>query len=198
MARSRAYYDAHVRKAKPTPEEVAAAKEARRLRRIVRRKAWELANRATRLAARKARRERPEAKIKAKAYATVYWQEVYGPRGRTKNRAWYWEHTDELRQKRLADPSPQKLAKANRRARKASSPGRHTAADIRLILKAQKARCAYCRASLKNGWHLDHVMPLALGGTNDRRNLQALCPSCNRSKAAKHPIAFAKEVGLLL
>lgn len=32
---------------------------------------------------------------------------------------------------------------------------------------------------------VDHIVPLALGGTNDRGNLHVLCSSCNGRKAAK-------------
>lgn len=32
---------------------------------------------------------------------------------------------------------------------------------------------------------VDHVVPLASGGTHDRSNLQVLCSSCNGRKAAK-------------
>ena len=40
-------------------------------------------------------------------------------------------------------------------------------------------------------YHPDHVMPLALGGSNDAANIVASCPSCNMSKGAKHPIEWA-------
>lgn len=86
-----------------------------------------------------------------------------------------------------------------RRALEAQAGGSHTAADIREIAKAQGHRCAYCRCDLrKTKKHLDHIMPLALGGSNDRTNLQYLCAHCNLSKGAKDPIVFAQGRGLLL
>jgi 5-methylcytosine-specific restriction endonuclease McrA len=86
-----------------------------------------------------------------------------------------------------------------RRARKHECGGSHTAADLRAILKAQNHRCAYCRADLRKVQrHLDHIMPLARGGSNGPENLQYLCEPCNRSKGAKHPTEFARERGLLL
>ena len=33
--------------------------------------------------------------------------------------------------------------------------------------------------------HVDHIKPLAHGGSNDITNFQALCPKCNLSKSAK-------------
>jgi 5-methylcytosine-specific restriction endonuclease McrA len=88
---------------------------------------------------------------------------------------------------------------ALRRARVKGLPGQHTPSDLREILKAQGYRCANCRADLRKAKkHVDHIMPLALGGSNDRANIQYLCAPCNLTKAAKDPIAFAREQGRLL
>lgn len=70
----------------------------------------------------------------------------------------------------------------NRRA----APGSFTAADIREIRKAQGNRCYICGKKLKK-FHVDHFIPIALGGTNDPGNLRLACPRCNLSKNAKHP-----------
>lgn len=92
-----------------------------------------------------------------------------------------------------------RIASRLRRAQKRGSGCTHTAADLSEILKAQGNRCAYCRASLsKAKKHVDHIVPLALGGSNARANLQYLCQPCNQSKHAKHPIAYARSLGLLL
>lgn len=89
-----------------------------------------------------------------------------------------------------------------RRTRKHRAPGQHTSKDILAILHSQKYRCAYCKRKLRRkGWrtfHVDHIIPLARGGGNGRDNLQILCEPCNLRKAAKDPIAFAREIGLLI
>lgn len=86
-----------------------------------------------------------------------------------------------------------------RRARKQGVGGTHTAADVAAILKAQGHRCPYCQADLRKvKRHIDHIMPIARGGSNDKTNIQILCEPCNRSKGAKDPIAFAREQGRLL
>lgn len=88
-----------------------------------------------------------------------------------------------------------------RRAQMKGSGGTHTAADLADILRMQKHRCAHpgCGADLRKvGKHLDHIMPLALGGSNDRRNLQYLCPTHNLSKGARDPIEYAQMQGRLL
>lgn len=86
-----------------------------------------------------------------------------------------------------------------RRALEVKAGGTHTPADLRRILHAQGHLCPYCLANLRKvKKHLDHVMPLALGGSNGPENLQYLCAPCNLSKGAKDPIDFARERGLLV
>ena len=43
-------------------------------------------------------------------------------------------------------------------------------------------RCVYC-GTLKGKFHIDHIVPLSLGGTNRPDNLQILCASCNIKKS---------------
>lgn len=44
--------------------------------------------------------------------------------------------------------------------------------------------CAYCGAT-DTEFHIDHVFPLARGGTNDIENLTVACAACNMSKGDK-------------
>lgn len=89
----------------------------------------------------------------------------------------------------------------NRRARIRSAEGTHTAADIRPILHGQRGLCANCHSKLfksgKQKFHVDHIVPLARGGSNWPDNLQCLCPSCNLSKGAKDPLEWAAQNGRL-
>ena len=62
----------------------------------------------------------------------------------------------------------------------------------------QKGKCACCALPLGKDFHLDHKMPLALGGANEDSNIQLLRRECNIKKAAKHPINFMQERGFLL
>ena len=103
---------------------------------------------------------------------------------------------------RNANPDKNATNSRNRRARKRNADGKHTAADIRAIFDKQQGLCANCQTKLfKSGskkYHIDHIMPLALGGSNWPENLQCLCPSCNLSKGAKHPDEWAAANGRLL
>jgi 5-methylcytosine-specific restriction endonuclease McrA len=85
----------------------------------------------------------------------------------------------------------------NRKARLAAG-GTHSAADVAQILNLQRNRCAYCRARLNGPYHVDHIIALSRGGSNDRRNLQVLCIPCNQSKHAADPIEFAQRLGRLV
>jgi 5-methylcytosine-specific restriction endonuclease McrA len=87
--------------------------------------------------------------------------------------------------------------KRSYKARKRGAEGSHTGSDIQKLYALQRGKCVCCAVSLKSGYHVDHVMPLSLGGSNWPSNLQLLCPRCNLRKSAKHPSDFAHEIGRL-
>ncbi len=62
----------------------------------------------------------------------------------------------------------------------------------------QNGKCAYCRKSIQKQYAVDHIIPVRLNGSSDRHNLQLVCRICNSSKGAKHPLDFAKTLGLLV
>lgn len=51
-----------------------------------------------------------------------------------------------------------------------------------LVWQRDQGRCAECGS--QENLEYDHVIPLALGGSNTDRNLQLLCETCNRRKGA--------------
>jgi len=66
------------------------------------------------------------------------------------------------------------------------------------LFASQKGLCVCCKRPLGKNYQLDHIVPLALGGTNVDANIQLLLPLCNQQKNAKHPIDFMQSRGFLL
>ena len=95
-----------------------------------------------------------------------------------------------------ANPEARRIYSHNRRARE--SGGRLSKGLAEKLFKAQKGKCACCGLPLGDDYHLDHIMPLALGGTNTDDNIQLLRQQCNNQKSSKHPIAFMQSRGFLL
>lgn len=139
---------------------------------------------------------------------------VYGAKYRAANRAKIAARKAEYRSAnpekvaaihakyQAANPEKGAEHRRNRKARVRNAEGEHASADILAILAGQRGLCANCQTKLfksgKQKYHVDHVMPLVLGGSNWPTNLQCLCPTCNLSKGAKHPDEWAKENGRLL
>lgn len=109
-----------------------------------------------------------------------------------------WVERERARKRKEREEYPHRwVASYNaRRAREKAVEGKVTAKQIIEILESQGRKCVYCQVSLDKGYEVDHIMPLALGGTNWPSNIQCLCRSCNRRKSSKHPDDFAKEMGL--
>jgi hypothetical protein len=54
------------------------------------------------------------------------------------------------------------------------------------VLKRDNFTCRYCR-SAENAMKVDHVTPVALGGSDDPSNLVAACHDCNAGKSSTSP-----------
>jgi 5-methylcytosine-specific restriction endonuclease McrA len=85
-----------------------------------------------------------------------------------------------------------------RRANKINAGGSYTAKEITALLSRQRSKCPICKTGISSKYHIDHIMPLTLGGSNYISNIQLLCPQCNLSKGARHPIEFMQSLGYLL
>jgi len=96
------------------------------------------------------------------------------------------------------NPDRRRSAWQNRRSRKLQSGGVLSNGLAGRLFELQRGKCACCRCDIRNGYHLDHIMPLSLGGPNADENMQLLCPQCNMQKSAKHPIEFMQQRGFLL
>lgn len=114
------------------------------------------------------------------------------------------EKNDEAaRRAMLRDPERIRANRRNHKARRKSVSGSHTAKDVLAIWKRQRHKCAvpnctYAISSTgKHRYHVDHVLPIARGGSNNPDNLQILCATHNIRKNASDPYDWAQENGLL-
>lgn len=115
---------------------------------------------------------------------------------------WRTAHPERVREQHskwlVAHPENKRASDHKRRAGIKKGGGSFTATDIRALLKTQRGKCVACRGKISGIYHIDHIMPLALGGSNGISNIQLLCPRCNLSKKDKHPITFMQSRGFLL
>lgn len=84
-----------------------------------------------------------------------------------------------------ANPEKQRLAVRVCATRRRKAEGRHTMADVQSLMMAQGCKCNLCSCDISQSYHVDHVIPIAKGGTHWPHNLQLLCPTCNRRKGAR-------------
>lgn len=172
-------------KCRPCNKAIAAiyrAKNAEKVKALAR--ANYLATRDSQLAVQKARRSANPALYAERVKA---WVDVNPERMSELRKRWKKENKE-----RVCAHSQK------RRALIANAEGEITASDIQRLLILQKSKCASCRASLANAYHLDHIIALACGGTNSPANAQLLCPTCNLQKGVKHPVDFMQSKGFLL
>lgn len=130
------------------------------------------------------------------------WRIANAERVKETTRAWRAKNKERFKEKGLEwarANKPRKSAYLNAyRARKRNNGGAHTFLDVEALLVAQRDRCVACRKTLSGKYHVDHIIALKNCGSNDRQNLQILCPSCNSTKSARHPIEFMQSMGWLL
>lgn len=101
-----------------------------------------------------------------------------------------------VRESRRVETIPEKTAlrrsqaKERMRRKRQLTINRHDREAIKLRLYAQQnGKCPWCGEHLDyDGAHLDHYLPLALGGEDTPDNLKALLhPGCNSRKATINP-----------
>jgi 5-methylcytosine-specific restriction endonuclease McrA len=124
------------------------------------------------------------------------------PKQKVNSRAWRAANPERCNQMaaawRKANPEKAKATSHKSRAKRMLAEGSYSGEDIKRIYRDQKCKCALCKTSITQGFHIDHIQPLSKGGTNWPRNLQLLCKSCNLRKSARDPIEHARSLGMLL
>lgn len=134
--------------------------------------------------------------------ATKKWRELNKEKKKNINKNWKQlnlEAYDAYQKKwRAENKDKVKIYHSVCKQRRRNVPGNICSKHIQKLLKQQKAKCLNCAKHIAKTFTVDHIMPVALGGTNENHNLQLLCKSCNSSKNAKDPIIWAQENGRLL
>jgi 5-methylcytosine-specific restriction endonuclease McrA len=111
--------------------------------------------------------------------------------------AWREKNREKENAQRRENPEKYRIHTHNRRAL-LKSLGKLTPGISIKLFELQKGKCACCKKPLGTDYHMDHIIPLALGGTNTDDNIQLLRAKCNKQKGAKHPIDFMQQRGFLL
>lgn len=124
------------------------------------------------------------------AAAKLLWQRKNRDKCRASGKKHYENNKEKYRETR-------RLYELEKRARIKSSGGKLSKGIAEKLFVLQKGCCAICSVKLQH-YHLDHIMPIALGGGNTDENIQLLCPHCNLTKNAKHPIDYMQSIGKLL
>ena len=60
----------------------------------------------------------------------------------------------------------------------------------KLVFSKTNGFCGYCGEPLLPGWHVDHIIPKHIGGTNTVENKIPSCASCNIRKSINTPDEF--------
>lgn len=128
-----------------------------------------------------------------RAEARIYWDEH-----RDERRVYRVKHSEERRAYRAQNKAAGKIYNHTRRARK-NSGGTFTTDELDAVLKAhtnskKQLICALCGQPIEGKYHIDHFIPLKLGGTNEAGNLRVTHVKCNLKKAATHPHKLGKLI----
>lgn len=63
------------------------------------------------------------------------------------------------------------------------------------IYKRDGGRCYLCQKELDaKSFHLDHLIPVSRGGSNEPNNLAVACPSCNKSRGNRIEEAQLRKI----
>lgn len=129
--------------------------------------------------------------------ANAAWQKANPEKLQSCRAKWRESNPDYCAKYRAANPEAKRIIDQNRRARKRAAGGKLSSGLAVRLFDLQKGKCACCKRPLGDDYHLDHIMPIVLGGTNTDDNMQLLRAECNLQKHAKHPVAFMQQRGFL-
>ncbi|MDD5084228.1 MAG: HNH endonuclease [Candidatus Moranbacteria bacterium] len=167
--------------------EIAAYDAANKMRKAEQKKAYRAVNKDKIAARQKAWRSSNKEEILARKKE---YREAHGQQISTYGKAWQQSNKE-------AHKEACKRAWHKRRALKQQSGGTLSKGLPEKLYQLQRGKCPCCRQPLGKDFHMDHIMPLALGGSNEDSNIQLLRKTCNLQKQAKHPVDFMQSRGFL-
>ena len=128
--------------------------------------------------------------VKAKA--------LTGDARREYQRAWYAKnkdkHSERIRRHRAKNHAKVREAERQKENARRGAIGKLSKGIESDLFRSQSGLCVCCDRPLGSNYHLDHIMPLALGGTNTDDNVQLLRAECNLRKGAMHPDEWRKNL----
>lgn len=134
--------------------------------------------------------------------SSAAWKVANKEKNKAANDAWYAANKETVKIRgaawKAANPEARSIHKRNRRALKKQAAGKISKGLAEKLFILQKGKCPCCGKSLGENYHMDHIIPLALGGSNYDSNIQLLRKQCNLQKNAKHPLDFMQSRGFLL
>lgn len=127
---------------------------------------------------RKREKENPELK---KQWDAVYYQR-HAEQVKATNAAWQKANPEKYR-------AIQHVSLIHYRARLAKAEGNWTHQEFQELCKSTDYHCWYCHKKFDK-LTVDHMTPIARGGSNDITNIAPACLSCNTSKRDTTPLEF--------
>jgi len=125
--------------------------------------------------------------------ATHTYYETHSERMREASRTYYKAHLEEEHEwQRVWRQTPRGKAWtiAAQHNRRVKLSGISMTTDMVLELKTDfGGYCPYCWDKIVKG-HVDHIVPVSRGGTNERNNLAWVCAECNAQKGDKSLVEF--------
>lgn len=62
------------------------------------------------------------------------------------------------------------------------------------VIQTREGVCCKCQEELNDDWHIDHIIPMSLGGGFNVDNLQILCGFCNKSKKNRESVDYRQWI----
>lgn len=125
----------------------------------------------------------------------------HAQRANERTRAWKAANPERVKEHRSRDYQKNKSRfrqnNLRRTLKKLAAGNDLRASDLYEILKNRGTKCAYCGQSMSGvrSRHLDHVIPLDLGGAHIIENIVVACAECNRSKWNRDPVEWLTYTG---